>query len=102
MLSFSKLFVPGVRHEIRPIRMRYLISSLRDQEHQSGEVSLPKISSLTKSVPFLFFRLKFVSKLEEQIGLMMVRLLLKLKHLFAFVAISKVTTSRLPPCCFDR
>ena len=28
----------GVRHEIRPIRMRYLISS----EHQSGEFSLLK------------------------------------------------------------
>ena len=37
------------RHEIRPIRMRYLISSLRAQEHQSGEVSL---SSLTKPVTF--------------------------------------------------
>ena len=33
---------------------------------------------------------------------MLVRLLFKLKHLFAFVAISKVTTSRMPPCCFGR
>ena len=42
----------GVRHEIRPIRMRYLISSLGAQEHQSGEFSMSKISSLTKSVTF--------------------------------------------------
>ena len=42
----------GVRHEIRPIRMRYLVSSLRAQEHQPGEVRLSKISSLTKSVTF--------------------------------------------------
>ena len=69
----------GVRHEIRPIRMRCLISGFRAQEHQSGEVSLLKISLLTKSVTF-FFRLKFVSKLEEQISLMLVRLLLKLKY----------------------
>ena len=47
-----KLCSGGVRHEIRPIRMRYLISSLRAQEHQSGEVSLSKISSLTKSETF--------------------------------------------------
>ena len=49
-----------------------------------------------------FSRLKFVLKLEEQIDLVSVRLLFKLKRSFAFVAISKVTTSRLPPCCFDR
>ena len=36
----------------------------------------------------MFSRLKFVSKLEEQIGLMLIRLLFKLKHLFAFVAFS--------------
>ena len=75
-----------MRHEIRPIRMRYLISSLRAQEHQSGEVGLSKISSLTKSEIF-FSQLKFVSKLEEQIGLMLVRLVFKLECLFAFVAI---------------
>ena len=44
----------GVRHEIRPIRIRYSISSLDGHEHQSGEIVLLKISSLTKSV-ILFF-----------------------------------------------
>ena len=43
----------GVRHEIRPIRMRYLISSFREHEQQSGEVSVLKTSSLTKSVIFV-------------------------------------------------
>ena len=36
------------------------------------------------------------------IALMLVRLPFKLKHLLAFVAISKVKTLRLPPCCFGR
>ena len=44
----------GVRDDIRPIKMRYMISSLRVQEHQSGEVSLLEISSLTKS-EYIFF-----------------------------------------------
>ena len=57
---------------------------------------------VTNEVCDIFSRLKVASNLEEQIGLMLVRLLFKLKHLFAFVAISKVTTSRLPPCCFGR
>ena len=89
-----------MRHEIRPIRMRHLISRFRVHEHHSREVSLLKISSLTKSV-IPFSRLKFVLKLEEQLGLVLVKLLFKLKRLFAFVTILKVMTSRLPPCCFD-
>ena len=44
----------GVRHEIRPIRMRYLINSFREHKQHSGEVSVLKISSLTKTV--IFFR----------------------------------------------
>ena len=90
----------GVRHEIQPIRMRYFINSFRERKQHSGEVSVLKISSLTKSV--IFFRgRKFVRKLEEQIDLLLVRLLFKLKRLFEFVAISKVMTSRLSPCCFE-
>ena len=60
-----------MRHEIRPIGMRYLISGLRAREHQSGEVGLSKIYEVCG----IFSRLKFVSKLEEQIGLNLVRLL---------------------------
>ena len=75
-----------MRHEIRPIRMGYLISSFRAHKQQFGEVILLKISSLTKSTIF-FSRLKFVLKLEEQIDLVLVRLLFKLKRSFAFIAI---------------
>ena len=49
----------GVRHEIRPIRMRYLINSFREHEQQSGELSLFKISSLTKSVVYFGTRNHF-------------------------------------------
>ena len=88
----------GVRHEIRPIRMRYSISSLCAQT--SVWRGQPVENFVINEVCEIFSQLKFVLKLEKQIGLMLVRLLLKLNHLFAFVAISKVTTSRLPPSCF--
>ena len=55
--ALSDLFTSeagGVRHEIRPISMRYFINSFREREQHSGEVSVLKISSLTKSV--IFFR----------------------------------------------
>ena len=46
----------GVCHEIRPIRMRYLINSFHEREQHSGEV---------KEVCDIFSRSKFVRKLEE-------------------------------------
>ena len=44
----------GVRDKIQPTRIRYLVSSLHSHEHQSGQVVLLKISSLTKFVIMVF------------------------------------------------
>ena len=52
-----------MRHEIRPIKIRYLISSLRSQQHQSGEVSLffPVEIRLSLSLNKLFKTAKICS-----------------------------------------
>ena len=73
-----------------------IFSSFCAREHQFWKVRLWKI-------PVLFYAVQIILRVRGIVWLSAGYVIFfKLKSLFAFVAVSKVTTSWLPPRCFDR